>query len=79
MGCEKSPKNRQNVGRDLRLDLQANDSMMRLAAPKSQLSEVNIKGDYRKPSSIREAQYILIVTTIEVRIAGVYHLVAVLL
>jgi hypothetical protein len=45
--------------------------MMRLAAPKSQLSEVNIKGDYRKPSCIREAQYILILTTIEVRVAGV--------
>jgi hypothetical protein len=43
---------------------------MRLATPKSQFSEVEIKGDYRKSSRIREAQYIGILTTIEVRIAG---------
>jgi hypothetical protein len=34
-------------------------------------SEVDIKGDYRKSSRIREAQYIGVLTTIEVRIAGV--------
>ena len=52
--------------------------MVRRAGPICQLGELNIKGDYREPSRTRIAQNLLIVTPIEVRIAGVDDLVTIL-
>jgi len=76
-GCQEAAADWQNMVRRLRLDSQANDAVMGLAAPICPVGEIEIKGNDCQSVFNGVPEQRFVVTTLELYLGGVKNLVAV--